>query len=460
MNSTEAKKPSKKTPNDFLFGKVIGEGSYSTVYLAKEISTGKEFAIKVLEKKHIMRERKTQYVMREKEVLMKVNHQFFIRLYYTFQDNDRLYFVLSYARNGELLDFLHKVSSFDEECSKFYTAEIVSALEYLHGLGIIHRDLKPENILLSDEMHIQITDFGSAKILKKGNDFQEGESSEPVQPTRKNSFVGTAHYVSPEVLTSKSTYYSSDLWALGCIVYQLLSGEPPFRGSHEYQIFQKITKLEYEFPDGFKPVARDLVEKLLVLDPTKRLGCEEMGGYGTLKAHKYFEGIKWETLGERKPPDIIPYLPATSSNPENCWSRLRPGLDDARIGEIITQTIITDDERKRRLEEQAQKNEYHKFVEGNLILKQGLIDKRKGLFARRRMLLLTEGPHLYYVDPSHKVLKGQIPWSKELRPERKNFKIFFIHTPNRTYYLEDPQSHAIDWVEKIDEVWQRYYSKK
>ncbi|KAK3091128.1 hypothetical protein FSP39_017304 [Pinctada imbricata] len=366
--------PPKKTPNDFIFGKVIGEGSFSSVYLAKEVESGIEYAIKVLEKRHIMRERKTQ-------------------------------------------------------------------------------DLKPENILLNDKMHIQITDFGSAKLLANSKADEENQT-----PGRTNSFVGTAQYVSPEVLTSKKAYYSSDLWALGCIVYQLLSGLPPFRGGHEYQIFQKITKLEYEFPDGFNSTARDLVEKLLVINPEGRLGCEEMGGYEPLKSHPFFVEIDWEHIHEQKPPELMPFLPATSSNPENIWSR--PGFDDARLVELITQPLITEDERKQRLEDQAKSNDFHKYVEENLILKQGFVDKRKGLFARKRMLLLTEGPHLYYVDAANKVLKGQIPWSKELRPEAKNFKTFFVHTPNRTYYLEDRNCRAEEWVAKIHEVWQQYFGEK
>lgn len=451
---SNAGKQLKKTPNDFIFGKVIGEGSFSTVFLAKEISTGTEFAIKVLEKKHIMRERKTQYVMREKEVLMKINHPFFIRLYYTFQDADRLYFVLNYAKQGELLDILRKLSCFDEDCSRHYTAEIVKALEYLHGLGIIHRDLKPENILLTDEMHIQITDFGSAKILKNEPEISSSTNNEP---KRKNSFVGTAEYVSPEVLSSKSVSTSSDLWAVGCILYQFLSGEPPFRGGHDYQTFQKITKLEYEFPDGFNPVAKDLVQKLLVLDPAKRLGSDETGGFKMLMAHPFFAGVDWDHLHETAPPTLVPYLPATLSNPEPCWSTFKPGLNDKRIGEILTANLISEQERKERLEEQARNNEYHRFTGGNLILKQGLIDKRKGLFARKRMFLLTEGPHLFYVDPYNKVLKGQIPWSKELRTEQKNFKIFFVHTPKRTYYLEELQKRAEDWCKEIDRVWEMYY---
>lgn len=467
----------KKKPSDFIFGKMIGEGSFSNVFLAKEISTKKEYAIKVLEKRHILREKKTQYVQREKEVLLRLNHPFFIKLHFTFQDEERLYFGLSYARRGELLDYIKRLGCFDENCTRFYTAEIIEALEYLHSMGIIHRDLKPENILLNDEMHIQITDFGSAKILdlpptEENSVAQRNSSVNADNKQRKNSFVGTAQYVSPEVLQNNCSYYSSDLWALGCIIYQLLSGQHPFWGNHEYQIFQKIVKLEYEIPAGFNADAKDLVTKLLVLDPTQRLGCQEMGGYDTLRSHIFLSGIDWETLHLQKPPELLPYLPANSENSENLWSEYKPGLDDVQLSQLLGVDLaiskstvkkveknnwITDDDRRSKLESQSQSNEYHRFVKGNLILKQGLLDKRKGLFARRRMFLLTEGPRLFYVDPSNMVLKGEIPWSKELRPETKNFKVFFVHTPNRTYYLEDPEGNALKWCQKIEEVLLHYY---
>ncbi|KAK0043410.1 3-phosphoinositide-dependent protein kinase 1 [Biomphalaria pfeifferi] len=468
----DSKSKAKKTPNDFIFGKVIGEGSYSTVYLAKEVSTQKEFAIKVCDKKHLIRERKTHFVMREKEVLMKLDHPFFIKLAYTFQDTERLYYVLTYARNGELLVYLHKLSAFDVPCTRFYTAEIVLALEYLHSLGIIHRDLKPENILLGEDMHIKITDFGTSKILSLDG------SSENTEQKRKNSFVGTAEYVSPEVLNNLPANFGSDLWALGCIIYQCLSGSLPFRSGNEYQTFQKIIKVDYEFPEGFHPEARDLVEKLLVLEPVDRLGMPQSGGMKAIKEHPFYAEIDWENLPQLTPPKLMPYLPATASNPEFWGQELRAGFDDQRLAEIITGQSVDgsmspeleelpvkvlsadeDKERKDKLRKQREENQFHQFVEDNLIIKQGFVDKRKGLFARKRMLLLTEGPHLYYVDAHNKVLKGEIPWSRHLRPEAKNFRIFFVHTPNRTYYLESRTSDAQQWVEKIKEVWTKHYGQ-
>lgn len=499
----------KRTPKDFIFGKVIGEGSFSTVYLAKDIHTNKEYAIKVCDKSHIIKQKKTEYVKREKEVLNMLadaKHSF-VRLFCTFQDAERLYFVMSYAKNGELLPHINKVGSFDIECTKFYSAEILRGLEYLHGLGIIHRDLKPENILLDEKMHVLITDFGCAKILKDDPETPADAQQQPRFRERSGSFVGTAQYVSPELLTNNRVSRASDLWALGCLVYQMVAGLPPFRSRSEYLMFQKILKLEYDIPDGFCELARSFVNQLLVLEPTQRLGAldEHGAGYPSIRAHPFFEGVDFETLHEQTPPPIYPYLPGTSEHEElrsqyRVPDHLEPGLDQKQLtrllwlgtedldddndttgaeqravnaffNEIIAATDkplrrcannrldsgtnianLTPEQIRMRLEKQRTTNQWHSFVEGNLILKQGFVNKRKGLFARRRMLLLTTGPHLYYVDPFNNVLKGEIPWSPELRVEPKNFKIFFVHTPNRTYYLEDPEGFALEWCRAIEET--------
>ncbi|GIX77741.1 hypothetical protein CDAR_303431 [Caerostris darwini] len=277
--------------------------------------------------------------------------------------------------------------------------------------------------------------------------------------------------------------FNVDLWALGCIIYQMVSGLPPFRAPNEYLIFQKITKLEYDFPDGFSVLAKDLVQKLLVIEPSERLGSNDTNGYPSIKNHPFVSNIKWERLHNCTPPTILPYLPGTSSNEElrsqyQVPDHVEPGLDDKQMTRLLGLALQEDEEEVAakpakkfsildiqpeemalRLSEQAKHNSWHKFVQGNLILKQGLVDKRKGLFARRRMLLLTTGPHLYYVDPQNLVLKGEIPWSPELRAEAKNFKIFFVHTPRRTYYLEDPEGFSLRWCQAIEEVRKGTYAQ-
>lgn len=303
----------KKGVRDFSFGHTLGEGSYSTVVLATDRQTLKEYAIKILDKRHIIKEKKVKYVNIEKDTLNRLtDHPGVVRLYYTFQDERSLYFVLDFCKGGELLGVLKRMATFDEECTRFYSAQILDSIDYMHKRGVIHRDLKPENVLLDAHMYVKITDFGTAKILKSqpwrpdqnSSGMPPLDSSDMPEEERASSFVGTAEYVSPELLTDKNACKASDLWAFGCIIFQLLAGRPPFKAGNEYQTFQKIVALDYEFPIGFPAVARDLVERLLVLDPTRRLPIEH------IKNHPFFEGVSWGAdLWRRKAPRLKAYVP-------------------------------------------------------------------------------------------------------------------------------------------------------
>ncbi|KAI9737377.1 MAG: pkb-activating kinase-like protein [Cirrosporium novae-zelandiae] len=299
----------KKGVKDFNFGRTLGEGSYSTVLAATDRQTLKEYAIKVLDKRHIIKERKVKYVNLEKDALNRLtDHPGVVRLYYTFQDERSLYFVLDLATGGELLGVLKRMGTFDEECTRFYGAQMLDTIEYMHKQGVIHRDLKPENVLLDSQMHVKITDFGTAKLLDPPKQLGDGGMLGTEDQERSNSFVGTAEYVSPELLADKNAGKPSDLWAFGCIIYQLLAGRPPFKAGNEYQTFQKIISLDYQFPRGFPEIARDLVERLLVLDPAKRLTIEH------IKNHPFFEPCtSWgRQLWIQKAPRLKSYNPATA----------------------------------------------------------------------------------------------------------------------------------------------------
>ncbi|KAJ5103481.1 Serine/threonine-protein kinase PKH2 [Penicillium argentinense] len=301
----------KKGVRDFSFGNTLGEGSYSTVVFATDRQTLKEYAIKILDKRHIIKEKKVKYVNIEKDTLNRLtDHPGIVRLYYTFQDERSLYFVLDLCKGGELLGVLKRMTTFDEECTRFYGAQILDTIDYMHKRGVIHRDLKPENVLLDHQMYVKITDFGTAKILKTRRPEESTSSIPPIDSSdlpeeeRASSFVGTAEYVSPELLTEKNACKASDLWAFGCIIYQLLAGRPPFKAGNEYQTFQKIVQLDYEFPIGFPAVARDLVERLLVLEPARRLQIEH------IKNHEFFDGISWGAeLWKQKAPRLKAYVP-------------------------------------------------------------------------------------------------------------------------------------------------------
>ena len=320
VNGNQVLKSIKKGVKDFKFGRTLGEGSYSTVMAATDRQTGKEYAIKVLDKRHIIKEKKVKYVNIEKDTLNRLtDHPGVVRLYYTFQDEQSLYFVLDLASSGELLGVLKRTTTFNEECTRFYSAEILDTIDYMHARGVIHRDLKPENVLLDDQMHVKITDFGTAKILELPKRPPRNGSNGPMESlhgspldgsedSKANSFVGTAEYVSPELLNHKKACKASDLWAFGCIVYQLLAGRPPFKAGNEYLTFQKIVNLDYQFPKGFPDVARDLVERLLVLDPASRLSIEHV------KNHEFFDGVSWgRGLWRLKAPKLKPYVPAATA---------------------------------------------------------------------------------------------------------------------------------------------------
>ncbi|KAI0769612.1 kinase-like protein [Trametes elegans] len=271
--------------DDFEFLDELGEGSYSTVYHGRLRSTGQEYAIKRIDKAHLKRHQKEATALAEKNTLVRLGsgHPGIVRLHWTFQDEWSLFFVLDLARNGELQTRIARMGSLSIDCVRYYSAQIVDALGYMHSKGVIHRDLKPENLLLDDAYRIKITDFGTGKILDSG-----------VEPTK--TFVGTAQYVSPELLEHNESSKSSDFWALGCIIYQMIAGRFVFRGLSDWQ---KIKQLEYSFPDGFDEQAQDLIRKLLVRDPNQRLGAGPPGSpydMHALRSHPFFASINWRTL--------------------------------------------------------------------------------------------------------------------------------------------------------------------
>ncbi|KAI0365672.1 kinase-like protein [Pilatotrama ljubarskyi] len=304
------------TADDFEFLDELGEGSYSTVYHGRLRSTGQEFAIKRIDKAHLKRHQKEATALAEKNTLVRLGsgHPGIVRLHWTFQDEWSLFFVLDLARNGELQTRIARMGSLSLECARYYSAQIVDALAYMHSKGVIHRDLKPENLLLDDAFRIKITDFGTGKILDSGG-----------EPTK--TFVGTAQYVSPELLEHNESSKSSDFWALGCIIYQMIAGRFVFRGLSDWQ---KIKQLEYSFPEGFDEQAQDLIRKLLVRDPDQRLGAGPPGSpwdMQALRSHPFFSSINWRTLWTDPAPPLEPGLvkketPPASAQLRSAWDAL------------------------------------------------------------------------------------------------------------------------------------------
>lgn len=335
----------KRSVDDFVIGGCIGEGSYSRVFRAVSKTTRETYAIKILNKQHIHQEQKRKYVTIEKDTLNLLGqHDGIVTLYYTFQDSKRLYFVIDYASNGELLGLIHKYGSLSERVVKYYTVQLVDALGFIHEKGVIHRDLKPENILLNSEWKVMITDFGAARVLSESGDGEgsqeRGESSET--NGRKGSFVGTAEYVTPELLERNECGFESDYWALGCIIYQMILGRPPFKESSDYETFLKIVNLDYEFPAKvpIPKVMEDLIVNLLRLEPAERFKLEE------IQAHRWFRGVKWgdwRTIwGQR-----VPKFESYDASPLMVLSEVKTGLnlrreiDNGRSNKKLMDKVVT-----------------------------------------------------------------------------------------------------------------------
>ncbi|KAI0745389.1 kinase-like protein [Earliella scabrosa] len=315
------------TVDDFEFREELGQGSYSTVWLGRLLATGQEYAIKRIDKAHLKRHQKEQTALAEKNTLVRLGsgHPGIVRLHWTFQDEWSLFFVLDLAKNGELQTRISRMGSLSIDCVRYYAAQIVDALGYMHSKGVIHRDLKPENLLLDDAFRIKITDFGTGKLLDSGG-----------EPTK--TFVGTAQYVSPELLEHNESSKSSDFWALGCIIYQMIAGRFVFRGLADWQ---KIKQLEYSFPEGFDEQAQDLVRKLLVRDPDQRLGAGPPGSpfdMEALRSHPFFAPINWRTLWTDPAPPMEAGLVKRDPVPQSSNVSIRLAWDD------LDENAVEDDE--------------------------------------------------------------------------------------------------------------------
>jgi len=269
-------------PSDFEFLKVIGKGSFGRVLLAKHKTEGNVYAVKVLQKKMILKRNEKNHVMSERNVLLKnLHHPFLVGLHYSFQTPDKLYFVLDYVNGGELFFHLQRERYFQEPRARFYAAEITSAVGYLHSEGIIYRDLKPENILLDYKGHVVLTDFGLSK---------EGLTEKDTTTT----FCGTPEYLAPEVLRKQAYDKAVDWWCLGAVLYEMLYGLPPFYSKDTLEMYQNILNKPLRLRTNISIQARNLLEGLLQKDKNKRLGA--VLDVEEIKTHDFFRSINWNDL--------------------------------------------------------------------------------------------------------------------------------------------------------------------
>ncbi|KAF9286564.1 hypothetical protein BGZ68_002807 [Mortierella alpina] len=275
--------------------KVIGKGSFGKVMQVRKRDTSRIYAMKILRKAHIISRSEVNHTLAERTVLAQINNPFIVPLKFSFQSPEKLYLVLAFVNGGELFHHLQREGRFSEERSRFYAAELLCALECLHGFNVVYRDLKPENILLDYTGHIALCDFGLCKL-----GMTETETT--------NTFCGTPEYLAPELLLGQGYTKTVDWWTLGVLLYEMLTGLPPFYDENIHEMYRKILQDELRFPDEVSSEARSLLSALLTRDPNQRLGNN---GSSAIKQHPFFKPISFSHLMAKKIQP--PFKPSVSS---------------------------------------------------------------------------------------------------------------------------------------------------
>ena len=459
---------------DFDVISLSGKGAYGTVLKVKlkEDPTNKLYAIKTMDIKALSSIKKLYQAYLECDILSQIDNPYIVNIFGAFSENGKIYIVMDYLSKGDFSDFIRLNFPLKLDTIQFYAAEIINFLEYIQSKKIVHRDLKPENIMMNDKWHLEVIDFGTARILGKyfdkenmefkdddttydisetddlkGNkiaineedddDFFEDSKSRPER--RGMTFVGTAEYVSPEVLGDKPAEFGADVWALGIMIYQMFFGKTPFKEKNNYLTFRKIEQLKIDFEGGEKITipddAKDLISKILVKEPNKRLGGGEPGteyDIAHLKSHPFFKGIDWKNLHNMTPP-----------NSENFDFLLNKKNKEKKVEE----------------NKKTEKNKEPEIKSENkeIILKSGELEKKSPwLHYNTRKIILYSTPKIAYIDPSNNKVKGEIYLDKSVKVNHVSSNVFDIISSKRNFRFKASDGEALVWEKSINEAIKQY----
>ncbi len=300
----------KQTIREYESLKIIGRGAFGEVHVCREIKTGKIYAVKKIKKDILLQKNQIIHIRSEQKFMSKVKSPWIVDLKASFQEDDYLYLVMEFCQGGDFMNLLIKKDILSEDEARFYTAELILAVESIHKLDCIHRDIKPDNILIDKNGHIKLSDFGLAKISENlGQSPILYKKNKKNRPTHQKNFscVGTAYYVAPEVL--KKTGYSEDIdwWSVGVIFFEMLVGYAPFCSEETKDVCYKVInwKKFLKIPDDIvlSREAEDLIAKM-INNSNERLG---KNGVEEIKAHPFFKNVNWNNIRNTKAP-FIPEL--------------------------------------------------------------------------------------------------------------------------------------------------------
>lgn len=265
----------------FDIQEILGHGAFGKVFKCTRKGNPQEYAMKVLKKAFLYRNKHLKYAITECNILKQAEHPFVIKMHYSFQTPDNLYMILDYCPGCDLAYHLNKRQIFEEHEARFFIAEIILAIEYIHGLDVIYRDLKPENILIDADGHCRLADFGLAKENIGEKEFAK-------------SFCGSPAYLPPEMLHSKGVSKSADIYQIGAVLYEFLVGFPPYYTENIKELYNSIRSAKLQVPKYISREGKELLQLLLAKRPDKRITLDKV------KQHEFFKGMDWEKLARKE----------------------------------------------------------------------------------------------------------------------------------------------------------------
>ncbi len=301
-NNSQIKQIQKHTlnKNNFKFLYVIGKGGFGRVWKIQSKKTNIKYALKEMSKLKIIDKKSEKSINSEREFLSKLNHSFIVNMHYAFQDRDNLYLVMDLLNGGDLRYHISRYRKFSEEQTRFFIANIIYAIEYIHSNNVIHRDIKPENLVLDDKGYVRITDFGIAKEN---------------MPDNSSETSGTPGYMAPEVMKGRNHSFPVDFFAIGVIGYEFMLGTRPYVGKNRKEIKEQMLSKavvinEDNIATGWSQESANFINKLLERKENKRLGYKE--GAKELMEHHWLKYYPWDELKSKTL--LAPFIPDPKDN--------------------------------------------------------------------------------------------------------------------------------------------------
>ena len=487
MNDNRLISKKKFTKDDFEVITLSGRGAYGTVlqvYLKKDPSK-KVYAIKKLDINSLFSVNRLYQAYLENQILNELDSPFVVKTLGAFEEDGKIHIIMDYLPNGDFSHFIKTNYPLNDDVIKYYSAQIVLFLEYMQKMKLIHRDLKPQNIMIDEKGNLKVIDFGTVrkvgyyydkremkfkeeKVLEridsediKGvknivnpdeeedgdddefeeeedmeNDENEGNHKDKKQKVRNKrimTFVGTAEYISPEVIGDRPAEYGTDIWAFGVMLYEMYYNRTPFKAATAYLTFRNIEKPQLKFPDDsiIPDIAKDLIMKILVVEPKKRLGGGDPGtpyDIKSLKKHPFFKKIKWDKLQNSSPPGVRNYkFNETKKNKNN------------------------DNQNERYSIEYSAKD--LKLNNNAKIIREGMLKKKSPwLHYEKRYIILDTTPRLLSKNPNDPGHIKEIPLNKKCKINIVENNCFDLKTPSKTYRFKGTVNDGNDWAGDISDV--------